>query len=141
MSYLTLESKFLSLLLTNKELKLLKCKKVLNINNLFLKNKDKTVTFIFHFIHFISRIKKKKIPTKDVRKLLKPKVKIEDLEIYTENLTKTYGRGQKSVKAVDNISLRIEPGIHGFLGPNGAGKTTTINMLIGATSISNGKEK
>jgi ABC-2 type transport system ATP-binding protein len=43
--------------------------------------------------------------------------------------------------AVKEISLRIEPGIHGFLGPNGAGKTTTINMLIGALSISKGEAK
>ena len=69
------------------------------------------------------------------------KVKIEDLEIYTHNLTKVYAKGQKAIKAVDNINLRIEPGIHGFLGPNGAGKTTTINMLIGAISISKGVAK
>jgi ABC-2 type transport system ATP-binding protein len=68
-------------------------------------------------------------------------VKIEDLEIYTDNLTKIYTKGQKAIKAVDHINLRIEPGIHGFLGPNGAGKTTTINMLIGAISISGGVAK
>ena len=68
-------------------------------------------------------------------------VKIEDLEIYTDNLTKIYTKGQKAIKAVDHINLRIEPGIHGFLGPNGAGKTTTINMLMGAISISGGVAK
>ena len=32
--------------------------------------------------------------------------------------------------AVDQVSLRIEPGeTFGLLGPNGAGKTTTIRML------------
>lgn len=36
----------------------------------------------------------------------------------------------KSVIAVNNLSLHIEPGeIFGLLGPNGAGKTTTIRML------------
>jgi ABC-2 type transport system ATP-binding protein len=36
------------------------------------------------------------------------------------------------VKAVDEISFRIEPGERvGFLGPNGAGKTTTLKMLSG----------
>jgi ABC-2 type transport system ATP-binding protein len=35
-----------------------------------------------------------------------------------------------SVRAVDGIDLRVEPGeIHGFLGPNGAGKSTTVLML------------
>jgi ABC-2 type transport system ATP-binding protein len=35
------------------------------------------------------------------------------------------------VKAVDGVSLAVEPGeIYGFLGPNGAGKTTTVRMLV-----------
>jgi ABC-2 type transport system ATP-binding protein len=34
--------------------------------------------------------------------------------------------------AVDNLSLRIEPGeLFAFLGPNGAGKTTTIKLICG----------
>ena len=65
----------------------------------------------------------------------------ENLEIYTSDLTKTYGRGDNAVKAVKKINLSVEPGIHGFLGPNGAGKTSTINMLVGAISISSGKAK
>jgi ABC-2 type transport system ATP-binding protein len=63
------------------------------------------------------------------------------LEIWTENLTKIYKDKKESIKAVDNINLRIEPGIHGFLGPNGAGKTTTLNMLVGALSITEGEAK
>ncbi|MBN1801620.1 MAG: ABC transporter ATP-binding protein [Candidatus Lokiarchaeota archaeon] len=59
-------------------------------------------------------------------------------EIWTQNLSKVYGRGGKQLKAVDSINIALEPGIHGFLGPNGAGKTTTINMLVGAISVSAG---
>jgi ABC-2 type transport system ATP-binding protein len=36
--------------------------------------------------------------------------------------------------AVQNLSLRIEPGtMFGLLGPNGAGKTSSIRMMIGVT--------
>lgn len=46
--------------------------------------------------------------------------------IQVKNLSKSYG----SVKAVDNISFKIDEGeIVGFLGPNGAGKSTTIRIL------------
>ncbi|MBN1802122.1 MAG: ABC transporter ATP-binding protein [Candidatus Lokiarchaeota archaeon] len=62
-------------------------------------------------------------------------------EIWTEDLTKIYGRGQKQLIAVNSISFALKPGIHGFLGPNGAGKTSTINMLIGAISVTSGKAK
>ena len=40
-------------------------------------------------------------------------------------LEKRYG----SVRAVDGVSLDLEPGITGFLGPNGAGKTTLLRMI------------
>jgi ABC-2 type transport system ATP-binding protein len=62
-------------------------------------------------------------------------------EIWTQHLTKIYGRGETSVMAVNKIDLSVKPGVHGFLGPNGAGKTSTINMLIGAISITSGKAK
>ena len=49
--------------------------------------------------------------------------KLPEARIIIENLVKKYG----TFTAVDNISLKVQPGqIFGFLGPNGAGKTTTI---------------
>ena len=43
------------------------------------------------------------------------------------NISKRFGE----VKAVDNLSFKIQPGeIFGLLGPNGAGKTTSIRMIL-----------
>lgn len=45
----------------------------------------------------------------------------------------------ESSKAVDNLSLEIQPGtMFGFLGPNGAGKTTTIRLLLGLLTPTSG---
>ena len=47
--------------------------------------------------------------------------------IEVENLIREFRKGPR---AVDGISLTVEPGeIYGFLGPNGAGKSTTVLML------------
>jgi ABC-2 type transport system ATP-binding protein len=52
--------------------------------------------------------------------------------IELESLTKRYGRGESSILAVDDVTLRVEPGqVIGLLGPNGAGKTTIIKMIGG----------
>ncbi len=60
---------------------------------------------------------------------------MEDAIIELEGLTKFYG----SVKAVDNLNLKIDRGeIFGLLGPNGAGKTTTILMILGLSEPSSG---
>jgi ABC-2 type transport system ATP-binding protein len=58
-----------------------------------------------------------------------------DAVVETHELTKHYGR----VRALDGLSLRVEPGeIFGFLGPNGAGKTTTIRLLLGLIAPTSG---
>jgi ABC-2 type transport system ATP-binding protein len=55
--------------------------------------------------------------------------------IDAQSLSKSFGK----VRAVDGISLRVEPGeIVAFLGPNGAGKTTTIDMLLGLSKPDTG---
>jgi ABC-type multidrug transport system ATPase subunit len=56
--------------------------------------------------------------------------------IRTFGLSKRY----RKTTAVDDISLRVEPGqVFGFLGPNGAGKTTTIGILLGIITPTAGR--
>jgi ABC-2 type transport system ATP-binding protein len=51
--------------------------------------------------------------------------------IQLERLSKTFGRGNRRVRAVRELDLEIAPRqVFGFLGPNGAGKTTTIRLLM-----------
>ena len=53
-----------------------------------------------------------------------------------EHLTKSYGE----VKAVDDLSLHINPGeIYGFIGHNGAGKTTTLKAVAGIHGFDSGE--
>ena len=56
--------------------------------------------------------------------------------IEVKNLSKIY---KGTIKAVDDISFRVEDGIiFGFLGPNGAGKSSTIKMLVTLTKLTKG---
>ena len=52
----------------------------------------------------------------------------------THELTKDFAVGfwrKRAYRALDNLTLEIEPGeVFGFLGPNGAGKTTTLKLLM-----------
>lgn len=48
------------------------------------------------------------------------------ISLTIRNVSKTYTNG---VKALDNVSLQIPPGMYGLLGPNGAGKSTLMRTL------------
>lgn len=51
-----------------------------------------------------------------------------------------FHREYETVKAVDDISFRVDRGeILGFIGANGAGKSTTIKMLTGILAPTSGK--
>ena len=54
-----------------------------------------------------------------------------------EHYTKVYPGGKK---AVDDLSLHVEPGeIFGFIGHNGAGKTTTLRAVAGVMDFTEGR--
>lgn len=51
-----------------------------------------------------------------------------------------FDRQHTRFRAVDGVSLRVEPGeIVGYIGANGAGKSTTIKMLTGILEPTSGK--
>ena len=49
------------------------------------------------------------------------------MELALNRISKTYKKG--SVKALDNFSVILTPGVYGLLGPNGAGKSTLMNII------------
>ncbi|GAA3897153.1 ABC transporter ATP-binding protein [Microbacterium invictum] len=62
-----------------------------------------------------------------------------DAVIELTDLRRHFGAGDRTVKAVDGVDLRIDRGeMVALLGPNGAGKTTTLDMLLGLASPSSG---
>ena len=53
-----------------------------------------------------------------------------------QNVEKRFG----GVRAIDQFSLKVEPGmIYGLIGPNGAGKTTTFYMAVGLVTPNEGR--
>ena len=56
------------------------------------------------------------------------------------DLSKTFGRRKRRVKAVRGIDLEVTADqVYGFLGPNGAGKSTTIRMILDLIRPSRGE--
>ncbi len=57
-----------------------------------------------------------------------------------ENLTKTYGKNENEVKAVDNISFSVQKGeFVAIVGSSGSGKSTLLHLIGGVDRPSSGK--
>ena len=56
-----------------------------------------------------------------------------------QNVTHTYGRGDKEVRALDSTDLRIEKGdFIALVGPSGCGKSTILKLVTGLINASSG---
>lgn len=57
-----------------------------------------------------------------------------------ENLTKTYGTGENTIRALDSISFSVEKGeFIAIIGPSGSGKSTLLHILGGVDRPDGGK--
>lgn len=60
--------------------------------------------------------------------------------IKTENLTRTYGKGEGKVVALDGVSLTINDGeMVAIIGKSGSGKSTLLNLIGGLDKPTEGK--
>ena len=57
-----------------------------------------------------------------------------------ENLSKTYGKGENQVKALDNISFKVNKGeFVAIVGASGSGKSTLLHLIGGVDRPTSGK--
>lgn len=57
-----------------------------------------------------------------------------------ENLSKTYGKGENAVKALDGVSFSVPKGqMAAVMGPSGSGKSTLLHILGGVDRPTDGK--
>ncbi len=64
----------------------------------------------------------------------------QTVAVLIESMTKTYGIGQSTVKALDNVSISFPAGsFTAVMGPSGSGKSTLLQCAAGLDRPSSGK--
>lgn len=57
-----------------------------------------------------------------------------------KNVTKIYGQGTSSVKALNDVTFKVEKGeFIAIMGPSGSGKSTLLNIIGGLDRLSTGE--
>ena len=64
---------------------------------------------------------------------------IDNAFVELQQVTHTYGRGERQVRALDTTDLRIEKGdFIALVGPSGCGKSTILKLVTGLINASSG---
>src|SRR3989338_928708 len=65
---------------------------------------------------------------------------VADIMLEAKNVTKVYRTGNVSLKVLQGVSLRVEPGTFlAITGPSGAGKSTLLHLLAGLDTPTSGE--
>ena len=60
--------------------------------------------------------------------------------IHTENLTRDYMMQNQTIRAVNNVNIKVNSGeFVTFMGRSGSGKTTLLNLISGLDNPTKGK--
>ena len=69
-------------------------------------------------------------------------LEVNNLKVYFKEKKPFLSKEQSYKKAVDDVSISIEPGVtHAIVGESGSGKTTVAKAIMGLTSITEGNIK
>lgn len=60
------------------------------------------------------------------------------MRIKLDNVSKSYISGKKSIKAIDNVSIEFDRGLHVITGGNASGKSTLIRLIAGISRPDHG---